>query len=244
MPQPFIFKQFTVHQDRCAMKIGTDGVLLGAWVSLEEEPESILDIGAGTGLIALQLAQRSLAKKIDAIEIDDRAYEQCSENFEASPWYERLSCYHTAIQKFASETDQQYDLIVSNPPFYSENYKTAEKARDTARFNDALPFQHLVVYAAHLLSDHGSFAIILPKKEEIQFIELAQKTGLFPKQICRVRGSLTSKEKRSLIQFSFLPASKRGENKEIKTELLTIETDRHSYTEEYIRLVKDFYLKM
>jgi tRNA1Val (adenine37-N6)-methyltransferase len=244
MSKPFTFKQFTVHQDRCAMKIGTDGVLLGAWVSLEEKTERILDIGTGTGVIAMQLAQRNSAQNIDAIEIDARAFEQCIENFEASPWSERLFCYHAAIQEFASEIDDTYDLIISNPPFYSENYKPEEKARDTARFNDALPFQHLIVCAVHLLSDRGRFAVILPKKEEIKFIELAQESGLYPKRICRVRGNVNSEEKRSLLEFSFLPKVKRGRGKEIKIESLTIETDRHNYTKDYIQLVKDFYLKM
>ena len=244
MSKPFTFKHFTVHQDRCAMKIGTDGVLLGAWVSLMEEPARILDIGTGTGVIAMQLAQRSSAQTIDAIEIDAQAFEQCTDNFEASPWSERLFCYHAAIQEFASEIDDTYDLIISNPPFYSENYKPDEKARSIARFNEALPFEHLVVCAAHLLSDLGTFAVILPKKEEIEFIQLAQETGLYPKRICRVRGSVSSEEKRSLLEFSFLPKDKQSLEKEIKIESLTIESDRHNYTEDYIQLVKDFYLKM
>jgi tRNA1Val (adenine37-N6)-methyltransferase len=244
MTKPFTFKQFTVHQDLCAMKIGTDGVLLGAWVSLMEEPDRILDIGTGTGVIAMQLAQRGSAETIDAIEIDVKAFEQCVDNFESSPWSERLFCYHAAIQEFASQIEDKYDLIISNPPFYSENYKPEEKARDTARFNDALPFRHLITYAVHLLSDRGTFALILPKKEECEFIELAQETGLYPKRICRVRGTVNSEEKRTLLEFSFQPKGKQGRAKEIKIEYLTIETERHNHTEDYIRLVKDFYLKM
>ncbi len=237
MSKPFVFKQFTVEQDRCAMKIGTDGVLLGAWVGLESQPQRILDIGAGTGIIALQLAQKSLAHTIDAIEIDDDAFEQCTENFEASPWGDRLFCYHASAQEFASEIDESYDLIVSNPPFYSEDFKTEDPTRDQARFNDALPFQHLLVCAVHLLSEEGIFAVILPKKEEGAFISLAEELQLFPKRICRVRGTYTSEEKRSLMEFSF-------QKKEISHETLTIETSRHEYTEEYIELVKDFYVKM
>ena len=162
--KPFQFKQFIVAQDRCAMKIGTDGVLLGAWVSLENAPQSILDIGAGTGVIALQLAQRSLAETIDAIEIDDDAYEQCTHNFETSLWADRLFCYHASIQEFVSEMPageagiaETYDLIVSNPPFYTEDYKTERNARDKARFTDSLPFEHLVISAAHLLSEDRNF---------------------------------------------------------------------------------------
>ena len=244
MSKPFTFKKFTVHQDRCAMKIGTDGILLGAWISLTEKPERILDIGTGTGVIAMQLAQRCSAQTIDAIEIDASAFEQCTDNFEASPWSERLFCYHAAIQEFASEIENTYDLIISNPPFYSENYKPEKKARDTARFNDALPFRQLVVCVAQLLTDQGVFALILPKKEERDFIEIARESGLHPKRICRVRGTGNSEEKRSLLEFCFQPKVKQGKEKEIIIESLTIESARHNYTEDYIKLVKDFYLKM
>ncbi len=237
MSKPFQFKEFTIHQDRCAMKIGTDGVLLGAWISLENQPNSILDIGAGTGVIALQMAQRSQAETIDAVEIDDHAYEQCTGNFEASPWADRMFCYHASIQEFASEIDDQYDLIVSNPPFYSETYKTDDAARDQARFNDALPFQHLLVCAAHLLSEKGIFALILPKKEELEFIELASQSNLYPSRICSVKGSPQSEEKRVLMEFTF-------EKKETSLTTLVIENSRHNYTEDYIELVKDFYLKL
>ena len=235
--KPFNFKQFTVAQERCAMKIGTDGVLLGAWVSIENSPQSILDIGAGTGVISLQLAQRSLAETIDAIEIDNDAYEQCTENFENSPWADRLFCYHASIQEFVSEIEETYDLIISNPPFYSENFKSENSARDIARFTDALPFDHLAISAAHLLSENGTFAVILPKKEETHFIEIAAKSKLFPKRICTVKGTPTSEEKRSLLEFTF-----QKNNPSLET--LVLETKRHLYTKEYRDLVKDFYLKM
>lgn len=237
MTPPFHFKQFSVAQDRCAMKIGTDGVLLGAWVTLKHKPASMLDIGTGTGVIALQLAQRSTAPTIDAVEIDSDAHEQCVENFEASPWADRLFCYHASLQEYASEIEEAYDLIISNPPFYSEDYKPENSARDMARFNDALPFEHLLVCAAHLLSESGVFAVILPKKEEEAFISLAEQHHLFPQRICRVKGNHNSEEKRSLMEFSF-------QEKDIQFETLTIEKDRHEYTSEYIELVRDFYLKM
>lgn len=237
MTKPFHFKQFSIAQNRCAMKIGTDGVLLGAWVSLQHEPMSMLDIGSGTGIIALQLAQRSPAPIIDAVEIDPDAHEQCVENFESSPWADRLFCYHASLQEYASEIEEEYDLIISNPPFYSEDYKPQDLARDTARFSDAMPFEHLIVCAAHLLSESGIFAVILPKKEETAFISLAEKHSLFPQRICRVRGNINSEEKRSLMEFSF-------QKKALETETLTIENARHDYTKEYTALLKDFYLKM
>lgn len=235
--KPFKFKQFTVEQDRCAMKIGTDGVLLGAWVSVESYPSSILDIGAGTGVISLQLAQRTNAELIDAVEIEDNAYEQCVDNFENSPWGDRLFCYHASLNEFVEEVDEKYDLIISNPPFYSENYKTDDDSRDKARFSEALPFNELIECVSQLLSKEGIFAIIIPRKEEEGIIEMALKVNLFSKRICRVRGNETSEEKRSMLEFSFQDVLAKIEN-------LTIESARHIYTAEYKNLVKEFYLKM
>ena len=237
MSKPFKFKKFQVNQDKCAMKIGTDGMLLGAWTSLKNDPFSVLDIGAGTGILSLMLAQRSKAELIEAIEIDDNAYEQCAENFDNSVWNDRLTCYHASLLEFVKEIEDNYDLIVCNPPFYTEDYKTENDARDLARFNDAMPFDHLIYAVANLLSENGLFTIIIPLKEESSFIDLALKNGLFPNKILRVRGNLNSDIKRSLIEFSF-------KNKTLKTSELTIETSRHKYTDDYIKLTKDFYLKM
>jgi tRNA1Val (adenine37-N6)-methyltransferase len=238
--QPFAFKQFTVAQDQCAMKIGTDGVLLGAWTSLSHKPSTILDIGAGTGVISLQMAQRSFADSIDAIEIDAEAHEQCTHNFEQSPWADRLFCYHATAQEFASEIEEKYDLIISNPPYFEapnkENNQPIE-AREKARFTDTLPFQHLAVCAAHLLSEKGIFTVILPKQKEKIFVELAQQHGLFLNRVCNVRGTSKAPIKRCLLEFS---ATKNN----TITEELIIEITRHQYTADYIKLVQDFYLKM
>ena len=163
----FQFKQFTIEQDKCAMKIGTDGVLLGAWTSIETEPFAILDIGAGTGILSLMLAQRCYAGIIDAIEIDDDAYEQCVENFEASPWADRLFCYHASLEEFADEIEDKYDLILSNPPFFSEDYKTESEQRDLARFSDAMPFEHLIESVSKLLSEDGVFALLFHLKKKL-----------------------------------------------------------------------------
>jgi tRNA1Val (adenine37-N6)-methyltransferase len=234
----FKFKQFSINQDKTAMKIGTDGVLLGAWAPTNHNPFSILDIGTGTGIIALMLAQRTNAEQIDALEIDESAYEQAVDNFENSPWSDRLFCFHAGLDEFVDEPEDEYDLIVSNPPFYSEDYKTDNEQRDLARFQDALPFEDLLEAADLLLSENGVFAVILPFKEEEKFIALAKDLELFPIKITRVKGTPNTEIKRSLLAFS------RLEITDILIDELVIETDRHIYTPEYINLTKDFYLKM
>jgi tRNA1Val (adenine37-N6)-methyltransferase len=220
------------------MKIGTDGVLLGAWTPIEHHPFSVLDIGAGTGILALMLAQRSSAEQIDAIEIEEEAFEQCVENFENSPWSDRLYCYHAGLDEFMEEPEDEYDLIISNPPFYSEDYKTESQQRDLARFQDALPFEDLIDAASVLLSENGIFTIIIPYKEESKFIGLAKECNLFPLKITRVKGTPTTEIKRSLLAFSF------AEKTNFPIDELIVETARHLYTEEYIALTKEFYLKM
>jgi tRNA1Val (adenine37-N6)-methyltransferase len=220
------------------MKIGTDGVLLGAWTPIENNPISILDIGTGTGVIALMLSQRSTAEQIDALEIDSAAYEQAVDNFENSPWSDRLFCFHAGLDEFVEEPEDEYDLIVSNPPFYSEDYKTESEQRDLARFQDALPFEDLIEAADLLLSENGIFSVIIPFKEEENFLALAKEMELYPIKITRVKGTPTTEIKRSLLAFS------RNENSNFSTDELIIETARHIYTREYIELTKEFYLKM
>jgi tRNA1Val (adenine37-N6)-methyltransferase len=234
----FTFKQFSIEQDKTAMKVGTDGVLLGAWAPVNHNPFSILDIGAGTGIIALMLAQRTSAEQIDALEIDEEAYEQAVDNFENSPWGDRLFCFHAGLDEFIEEPEDEYDLIVSNPPFYAEDYKTENDQRDLARFQDAMPFEELIEAADLLLSENGIFAVILPFKEEQKFISLAKEFELYPTKITHVKGTPKSEIKRSLLAFS------RNENQVFDIDELIIEIDRHIYTPEYIELTKDFYLKM
>jgi tRNA1Val (adenine37-N6)-methyltransferase len=235
--KPFKFKQFNINQDQCAMKIGTDAVLLGAWASVKKHPFSILDIGAGTGILTLMLAQRSHAELIDAIEIDNDAFEQCVENFEQSPWGDRLFCYHASLKDFVDEIEDKYDLIICNPPFYAEDFKTQNDQRDLARFQDAMPFEHIIECVSKLLSANGAFSVVIPFKEESIFIKMASKFDLYPKRTLHVKGNPSSEIKRSLIEFSFQTGN-------IEVDTLIIETERHQYTQEYINLTKDFYLKM
>ena len=240
MNKPFKFKEFTIHQHKTAMKVGTDGVLLGAWCSVDNFPDTILDIGAGSGVISLMIAQRSDAMTIDAVEVDENAYEQTVENFENSDWADRLYCYNASFQEFAeeiSEEEETYDLVISNPPFYTDDFKTENDARNKARFTSSLSFEDLMLGVAKILSENGAFTTIIPYKEEVNFINLAKVNNLFLNRVCRVQGNETSEIKRSLLTFSF-------QQKEIEKTHLIIETERHKYTEDYINLVKDFYLKM
>tara|TARA_B100000795_G_scaffold238589_1_gene199809 strand:+ start:491 stop:1213 length:723 start_codon:yes stop_codon:yes gene_type:complete len=240
MSKSFQFKEFTIHQENTAMKVGTDGVLLGAWSSLETAPDSILDIGSGTGLLALIMAQRSNAMTIDAVEIDATAYEQTVKNFEKSDWGDRLFCYHSSFQNFSEEMHneaEEYDLIISNPPFYTDTFETKDIARNKARFTSALSFKELISGVVSILSNTGTFAVIIPTKEVQGFVSLARDAELFLSRVCSVKGTFNSNVKRSLLEFSF-------QEKTIISEELVIEIARHQYTKEYIELVKDFYLKM
>lgn len=238
MSVPFQFKQFSIQQDQCAMKIGTDGVVLGTWVSPEYEPRNVLDVGTGTGVISLILAQRFGTSEIEAIEIDEKAYEQAVSNFENSPWGDRLYAYHASFQEFFQEvTEEKYDLIISNPPFFLPTHKSKDSARNQARFEDALPFKHLFYGASKLLDEEGIFAVIVPYDQEATVLLIAKEMYLLPSKITRVKGNKSVPIKRSLIQFQFT-VDRLEENE------LVLEKERHVYTEEYTKLVKDFYLKL
>lgn len=233
----FHFKEFSIAQENCAMKVGTDGVLLGAWARIPEEAETALDIGTGTGLIALQLAQRCDCETIDALEIEDRAFEQAVENFENSPWSDRLFCYHASLEEFQLEIDEKYDLIVCNPPFHNGTYLSAGSERNLARQIDQMSLESLLNAVENLLSPSGTCAFVIPYELESKFNDVARSKGLFPDRITRVRGNSNSPLKRSLIQMQTTEHS-------ISADELIIEKERHVYTEEYISLVRDFYLKM
>ena len=222
------------------MKIGTDGVLLGAWCSLKESTKKILDVGSGTGVISLMLAQRFNNTTIDSVEIENNAYEQSVENFERSVWADRLFCFHSTFQDFAKERKEDgetYDLIISNPPFYTDNVKNNNRARNKARSTSFLSFVELISGVSKILSNQGEFTTIIPFKEEAKFIEISKQNNLFLNKICRVKGNNNSDIKRSLLTFSFY-------KKKLDENNLIIETSRHLYTDEYINLTKNFYIKM
>lgn len=231
--QPFKFKQFSIHHNNTGMKVGTDGVLLGAWISIREG--NILDIGTGTGLIAIMLAQRSKKTLIDALEVEDEAYKQAKENIAACNWKNRISTHHIPAQNFKPTT--KYDLIISNPPFFLASTKAPNEERNTARHTDSLSFDDLIASVIRLLNSDGIFSLILPINEAELFTDLATTQHLFLNKKCVIKPNPTKSAKRVLMEFSFSKT-------DIVSEELTIETaTRHQYTKEYISLTQDFYLK-
>lgn len=230
----FQFKQFTIHQDRTPMKVGTDGVLLGAWAELEYA-ENILDIGTGTGLIALMSAQRNSSARIDAIEIEPAACLQARENVSASCWADRIEIIQSALQDFKPE--KAYDSIVCNPPFFINSTPTPDNGRTLARHCNSLPHTDLIVHVARLLAPGGVFSVILPVNEAKELIAYARLHQLYPRHITRVHPTPTKAPKRYLIQLSTAPASAIEDD-------LVIELSRHQYSKEYIGLTRDFYLLM
>ena len=214
------------------MKVGTDSVLLGSWVSCKKA-NTILDIGCGTGLITLMLAQRNLKSNIVGIEIDAIASQEAQENIDNSDWGNRIKIEHTSLQDFNSQN--HFDLIVSNPPFFHEN--KAKDRRATARHTNALSFEELISNAAKLLSERGIFSVIIPRAAEVNFCGIATTHKLYCNRVCNVKGNENVAVKRVMLEFSFAKT-------ELITKHLTIETTRHQYTDEYMQLCKNFYLKM
>jgi len=229
----FRFRQFTIHQDKCAMKVGTDAVVLGSWVN-PESSKRILDIGTGTGLIALMLAQKSAAE-IDAVDIDENAYAQAKENFNISPWSDRVHIFHQPFQEFSATAKHVYDLIVSNPPYFHHASKPPEEARLNARHNDQLSFDELVVGVKKILTPDGRFCLILPNKEGFEFMDLAQSKGLFCHKLIRVKTKADKSEKRLLMEFGFQFGL-------LTDNELVIQEEDSSYTPEYIELTKDYFI--
>jgi tRNA1Val (adenine37-N6)-methyltransferase len=237
MPNPYFqFKQFTVYQRRCAMKVGTDGVLLGAWAEAEDA-KTILDVGGGTGLISLMLAQRSNADAI-AVDIDSGAAGEAAENFSRSPWKNRLKSENISIQEFAKTSALTFDLIVSNPPFFQNSLKTPDDRRNAARHSSELTHRELIFYSEKLLNQNGKICLILPTEAGQKCIEFSEKTGLFCTKKVFVHPAPDKAAKRLLLEFARRPCN-------CTCQAITIETGtpKH-YSEQFISLVKDFYLKL
>ncbi|GAB5550909.1 MAG: tRNA1(Val) (adenine(37)-N6)-methyltransferase [Saprospiraceae bacterium] len=236
---PFKFKQFEIHQDQCTMKVGTDGVLLGAWADVDN-CQNILDIGAGTGLIAIMLGQRTQDQdtEIYAIEIDDAAAEQAAANANAAPWSQRLNIFQGAIQDYARSTDHKFDLIVSNPPFFSGGTFSDKQDRNDVRHTVKLPHGDLLIAVRTLLQENGKFCVILPLIEGLRFQELAAPYHLYCTKVMKVKPKKDKPVERLLLQFE------RNKLPQQTNELIIQKEARNDWTEDYIDLTKAFYLKM
>ncbi len=234
----FEFKQFKIYQKNAAMKVGTDGVLLGAWTDLSGVGKA-LDIGTGTGLIALMMAQREPFIKIHALDIELGAFLQASYNVSISKWSERIKVEHTSFQKFWPTTNCYFDLIVSNPPFYTTSVTSPDIKRSMARHFNTLPLIDILDGSAHILSPMGTLSMVLPFKEYENINIIASKMGFFEKRKLVVYPTNSKQAVRVLSQWSLHKVEFVEKN-----ELVIEPNLRHHYSPEYISLTKDFYLKM
>ncbi|MEN0005623.1 MAG: methyltransferase [Bacteroidota bacterium] len=235
--KPFQFKQFTIEQDQCPMKVGTDGVLLGAWAEVAGAKKA-LDVGTGTGLIAIMLGQRTEELHIAAVEIDEKACEQAKANMAKVPWSDRLEVLNQPIQEYARSSSETYDLVVSNPPFFTGGTFSVKEDRNSVRHTVKLPHGDLLIAVRKLLAPAGKFAVILPYIEGLRFIELATTYNLHLTKKMEVRPKVDKGVERLLLQFERSP-------KAVVEESLVIQkAARNDWTADYIRLTGDFYLKM
>lgn len=229
----FKFKQFTVHQDRCAMKVTTIACIQGAWLP-NFSPKEILDIGSGTGLLSLMVAQK-YSGNIDAVEIEPDAYGQLRENIFQNPWSERINCHHTDIKYFSREAQKKYDFIISNPPFYTEQLQSPDRKINHARHEKGLKIHELAQVVDHLLCVDGMASIMLPQEETLEFINLATEVSLFPSAQLRIADTEMKSTRAVITIFS-------RKRIEMKTKELHIKNVGGDYSQAFVSLLKAYYL--
>jgi tRNA1Val (adenine37-N6)-methyltransferase len=232
----FRFKQFTIEQQGVSMKVNTDGVLLGAWAAINQAV-SALDVGTGTGVIALMLAQRNPHIRIDAVEKDKASAQQALENIRHSHWPHRITVFQESFQRFARQCTAQYDLIISNPPYFVNALPSPFETRTRARHTEELTHEELIFYTQKLLTPHGALCVILPFAEGSRFLGLAAEQGLFCTHKTTVYSIRTKPPKRLLLRFAPLPSLCT------ETELAIHENDGIAFSDNYKKLTGDFYLK-
>ena len=231
----FSFKQFTIHQDQTAMKVTTDACIFGAY-TLIDGTKKILDIGTGTGLVAMMLAQRTKSQ-IDAVEIENSAYNQAVTNIQESVFKEQINVFNTSIQLFSTRSEQQnqYDLIVSNPPFFQNHLKAKQATRNNSLHTDTLSFEDLIHSVLRLISSVGTFVILLPLYESSVFEELSIPQGLYPQKKLTIRHRKDTKILRIITTFGFTKTQTQEEN-------LIIKNPDESYSLAFEMLLQDYYL--
>ncbi len=218
--QWFRFKQFEIQQDSCAMKVGTDGVILGAWTKVEKAVRA-LDIGTGTGLLALMLAQRDPAIIVDAIEIEKESASQAAFNFEHSKFSDRLKAFEISFMDFCREPiSSQYDLIICNPPYFSDSYRAPDPGRSLARHDDSLSLEDLFEGSVSLLAPGGTLSIVLPSDLAENCMDLAMTYSLYPRRLLHIKPTPTKEEKRTCLEL-------RSGSIPVIHETLVIEEGRH-----------------
>ncbi|TBM05340.1 methyltransferase domain-containing protein [Hafnia paralvei] len=232
----FTFKQFFVAHDRCEMKVGTDSILLGSWTDISNLDGKILDIGTGSGLLALMLAQRTTdVVQIDAVELDQNAATQAAENFVLSPWANRMRVHTCSLQAFAAQTSERYDLIVSNPPYYPQGVECRNVSRNTARYTSELSHQSLLKHARELATDNGRMAVVLPTDVSVSFIQTAAQEGWFILHYTEIAEFDDRVARRSLMLFGSKPVNQQSDR-------LVIRDKSSEYSHDFRLLTKDFYL--
>ncbi len=229
----FQFKQFRIEQPRSALKVGTDGVLLGAWCGVTGA-KRILDVGTGTGVISLMLAQRSDAK-ITAVEINEDACQDARHNFQNSQWSERLSLYSGDFNKFQESHALSFDLVVCNPPFFKKSMKSSDPATSIARHDVSLTFELLIDGAKKLLTDQGKLVVILPIEPLDDFRETARLAGFYLSRKTTIIPKIGKPPKRVLLEFSVSATYPESDE-------LVILIDNHTFSEKFIKLTEEFYL--
>ncbi len=237
----FQFKQFTVHQDRCAMKVTTDSCLFGAWVaekarSRETAARRLLDIGTGTGLLSLMLAQKNPALTIDAVELDEEATLQARENIGSSPWKNNISLHHADARTFLYP--HNYDIIISNPPFYENELKGDSKKKNIAHHNEGLFLHELLAVIKGNLETDGSFFLLLPYKRKPEIKDLMLEHEFDISEIVFVRQSVKHDF------FRIMLSGKLHTDESIETifDEISIWNEKQQYTAEFVSLLKDYYL--
>lgn len=233
----FQFKQFTVFHDKCAMKVGTDGVLLGAWTNVENVTE-VLDVGTGTGLIALMVAQRNPQARVIAIDVDEQAVGQAKENIENSPFSDRIAVEFLAFRQFVQNSSKRFDLIVSNPPYFSGSLLPPDKERARARHSVSLTLDDLLFSARGCLQDHGTLSLILPYDKSDELNYLCEKHLFYMKRKTIVHPLPATEPKRLLIELTM------QQTDHTETSSLVIENSRHQYAKDFSDLVRAFYIHL